>query len=98
MLGSVRADSTNLSGTELAILNRESGDSESCDSKVAAKVALNIDRLRFGLVIPNRFFAILLCCVSAYFCASHHRKFWRFHIRDCGIVGFAIRDSVLLRH
>ena len=33
-----------LSGTESAILIRESNDSESCDSKVA----LSIDRMRFG--------------------------------------------------
>ena len=35
-----------LSGTELAILNRESGDSESCDSSRGS--LLSIDRIRFG--------------------------------------------------
>ena len=34
-----------LSGSESAILNSESGDSESCDAKVRVKVASNLDRL-----------------------------------------------------
>ena len=34
------------------------------------KVALNIDRLRFGLAILNRFSATLLHCDSTHFCAS----------------------------
>ena len=56
-----------LSGTELAILNRESGDSETCDSnRVIPRSRLNIDRLPFGLAILNRFPAIPLCCDSTH--------------------------------
>ena len=38
------ASTPDLSGTESPILNQESGNSESCNCKVAAKVALNIGR------------------------------------------------------
>ena len=41
--------SPRLSGTESAILNRESGDSESCDSnREVPRSALSIVRMRFG--------------------------------------------------
>ena len=80
-----------LSGTESAILNRESSDSESCDSNRA---------------IP-RSLETLTCCDSdgdsesifrdstllrfhSFFCFSL-RNFWRFQARDSG--NRAIRDS-----
>ena len=59
-----------LSGTEAANLNWESGDSESCDSKVGAKAALSINRLRFRLAILNRSCAIRFCCGSTHFRAA----------------------------
>ena len=37
-----------LSGTESVMLNRESDDSEPCDFKGMGKVALSLDRVRFG--------------------------------------------------
>ena len=45
-----------LSGTESAILNRESSDSESGDSNRAIP---SIDRMRFWMAILNRFSMIL---------------------------------------
>ena len=65
------------SGSESAILNRDSGDSELSGSNGAIRRSrLNTDRPRFGLAILNRFSAILFYCDSTHFCASH-----------CGISG-----------
>ena len=64
-----------LGGTESAILSRDSGESESCDSEsfesyMIRRVWLNIDRLQGRLAILNRFSAMLLHCNSIHFCAS----------------------------
>ena len=54
-----------LRGIESAILNRESGDSESGGSNHAIpRSRLNIDRLRFRLAILSQSSAILLYCDS----------------------------------
>ena len=71
-----------LSGTESAILNRESGDSESCDSNHAMPRSwLNIDRVQVGLAIQNRFSAILLYCNSTHLYASGN--FWPAILGSC---------------
>ena len=77
-----------LSGTDSAILNQESGDSESCDSKVGDSL-LNIDRPRFGVAT--------LCQVSTHFCASRCGNSGDSRPANLGIVWFAICDSVPLR-
>ena len=79
-----------LGGTKSAILNRESSDLESCDSKVTATVALNVGRLKFGLVILSRFSEILLCCDSTHCLCFWVQKFWRFLACDSAIVRFGI--------
>ena len=84
------------SGTISAILNRESDNSGSCNSKVAG-LQLNIDGLWFGLSILNRFSAILLCCDSTHFCASRCRNSGNSRLAALMSVRSAIRGSVLLR-
>ena len=82
-----------LSGTESAILSRESGDAESGNSnRTIPMPPLNVDRLRFGLAILNRFSAILLR-FDSILCFSL-QKFLRFQACDSG--NRAIRDSVPL--
>ena len=82
-----------LSGTESAILTRESGDSDSCDLNCAigcSYVASKIDGLRFGLAILNRFSATLAAyCDSTRFLllaveilAIRGLQFWNHAIRD----------------
>ena len=65
---------------------------ESCDSKVAAIVALNIDTFRLGLAILRRFSAILLCCDSTHLCAFGAEilaipglRFWSRTIHDSSV-------------
>ena len=60
----------------------------SCDFKVTAKVASNVDRLRFGLAILNRISTIILR-IDSLLCFTL-RKLWRFQGYDSGIVQFAI--------
>ena len=46
-----------VSGAKSPVFNRESCDSESCNlNRMIPRLRLNIDRLRFGLAILNRFF------------------------------------------
>ena len=86
-----------LSGTESAILNRESSDSESCDSNRAiSKVALSIDKDAIQIAILNRVSAILRYCDSIRFFASRCRISGDSRPAILGIVRFAIRDSVPL--
>ena len=83
--------SSHLSGTESAILNRESGDSESCDPNRAIPRSLQAligcdsdgdSESIFRDSILLRFHSIL--CFSL-------RNFWRFQARDSG--NRAVRDS-----
>ena len=78
-------EQSHLSGTELAILSREP-----CDSKVA----ISIDKMRFGWQFWIDFLRFYFIAIQLIFCFSL-RNFWRFLARDSGIR--AIRDSVPLR-
>ena len=81
------------SGTVLAILNRESGDSELGDSnREIPRSQPNIDRLRFRWAILNRISAILLYCNSTHFCASHCGNSGDSWPAILGIVRFATRS------
>ena len=86
-----------LSGTESAILNRES-----CDAIMRfqghGEAALNSDhhRLRFGLAILSRFSVVLLHCGSTQVCASRCRNSGDSRPAMRGNVRFAIRNSVPL--
>ena len=60
--------------------------------------AINVERLLFRLAILNRSSATLLKLRSDLLLCLSLRKFWRFQARNFGIVQFAIRDSVPLRH
>ena len=88
------AGGNELSGTESAILNRESGDS---GNRAIRRSQLNIDRLRFTLAILNRRSAILLYYDSTPFCTSRCGNSGDSWPVILGIVWFAIRDSVPLR-
>ena len=83
-----------LSGTESAILNRESGDSESCDSNRASlKVALNIDR-RCDSDGDSESIFRSSTRFESFFCFSLW-NFWRFQAHNSGN-RVEIRDSVPL--
>ena len=62
------------SGTESAILNRESGDSESCDSKVALDIDSMQCRWRFCVDFPRFYFT----AIRLIFVASRCGISWRF--------------------
>ena len=70
-----------LGGTELAILNRESGDS----NRAIPRSRLNIDRVRVGLAILSRF--------SATYFAATPRLFVLLAAEILAIPGLRFRDS-----
>ena len=91
-----------VSGTESAILNQESGDSESCDSNRAVHVGSQLHmvkrgKLYFGLAFLSRFSVVLLKFVATRLTRMLlPQKFWRFRVCLSEIVRFVIRDSVPL--
>ena len=77
-----------LSGTESAILNRESSDSESCDSNRAMPRSLET---LTGCDSESVFRDSTLLRFHSFFCFSLRNLNWRFQARDSG--NRAIRDS-----